>query len=110
MIKLKSLLNESTDEYRKSWLERHNAIIENGRLVAYHGTPKKNLKSIKMNGFNSHSYFSLKPDYSKRISSIYHDVPENNVIVLRVKLPLDAIDFIAGDIYSTRVINFKETL
>jgi len=110
MIKLFSFIKESIDEYKKRWLELHNAIIENGKLIAYHGTPKKNLKLIKMKGFRPHSYFSLKPDYSKQIASTYHDTPENKVVVLKVKLPLDAIDFVAGDIFSTRVIKFEETL
>ena len=110
MIKLSTLIKESTDEYRKNWLERHNAVVENGRVVAYHGTPKRNLKSIQQNGFKPHSYFSLRPEYSKRIASTYQDVPENDVVVLKVKLPLDSIDFVMSDIFSTRVINFKETL
>lgn len=110
MIKLSQLINESTDEYRKSWLERHNAIIENGRLVAYHGTPKRNLKSIKLNGFKSHSYFSLRTEYSKQIAARYHDTTEDKVVVLKVKLPLDAIDFVMSDIYSVRVIKYDETV
>ena len=110
MIKLSSLITESTEEYRKSWLERHNAIVENGRLIAYHATPTKNIKSIKLNGFKEHSYFSLRPEYSKQMASTYHDVSENKITLLKVKLPLDAIEFVASNIYSLRVIKFEETL
>ena len=102
--------NGSTEEYRKSWLERHKAIVENGRLLAYHGTPIKNLKSIKQNGFKYKTYFSLRPEYSKQIASRYHDTPEDKVVVIKVWLPLDAIDFVMSDIYSTRVIDYKETI
>lgn len=110
MIRLKSLLNESTDAYKSDWIERHRGILEDGRLVAYHGTTKKNLKSIKENGFKSHSYFSLRPEYSRRIASTYQNVPENKIVVVTVKLPLDSIDFVAGNIFSLRTIEFKETL
>jgi hypothetical protein len=103
-------ITESTEEYRKDWLSRHNATIENNRVLAYHGTPVKNLKSIKANGFKIKTYFSLRLEYSKQIASTYHDVPENKVAVLKVWLPLDAIDFVMSDIYSTRVIKFEETL
>lgn len=109
MIKLRSLL-ESTEEYKTDWLSRHNATIENNRVLAYHGTPVRNLKSIKLNGFKSKTYFSLRPEYSKQIAATYHDTPEDKVVVLKVWLPLDAIDFIMSDIYSTRVIKFEETL
>lgn len=109
MIKLKSLLKESTNEYKFDWIERHRGIIENGKLIAYHGTPKKNLKFIKENGFKPHSYFSLRKEYSRRIASIYQNIPENKIIVLMVKLPLDSIDFVASDIFAIKTILFKET-
>jgi len=109
MIKLMTLL-ESAEEYRADWISRHKGIVEHNRLLAYHGTPIKNLKSIKLNGFKSKTYFSLRPEYSKQIASTYHNTPEDKVAVLKVWLPLDAIDFIMSDIYSTRVIKFEETL
>jgi hypothetical protein len=102
---------EAESSYRKSWLERHNAqYTSDGRLIAYHGTPSKNLSSIKKNGFKYKTYFSLRPEYSKQIASTYHDTPPEKVTVLKVFLPLDAIDFIMSDIYSTRVIKFDETI
>lgn len=110
MIKLKKIILESTDEYRVDWLDRHNAIIENNRLLAYHGTPKKNLSSIKKNGFRIHTYFSLKEEYSKSIASIYHETPKTNIVVLKVWLPLNAIDFVMSDIYSIRTIKFEEII
>jgi hypothetical protein len=110
MIKLKELILESTEEYRKDWLFRHNATVENNRVLAYHGTHVKNLKSIKKNGFYEHSYFSLRYEYSKQIAATYHDISYDKVTCLKVWLPLDAIDFIMSDIYSTRVIKFEETL
>lgn len=98
-------------EYRAGWLKRHNAqYTDDGRLIAYHGTPTKNIKSIKKNGFKERTYFSLRPEYSKRIASTYHDVPEDKVTVLKVALPLDSINFIMSDIYSLRVLSFDETL
>ena len=103
-------ITESTKEYRKDWMERHNAKLDNiGRLIAYHGTPTRNLKSIQQNGFKPHSYFSLKPNYSKSISATYHNTTEDNVIVIEVHLPLNLIDFVASDIYSLNNIPFKDT-
>jgi len=118
MIKLKHLIREENDRdhkaWRKDWLERHNATFdERGRLIAYHGTPKRNLKSIKNNGFRQGSYFSLKQEYSKRIAVAYHETPEtpeSDIIVLQVKLPMDAIDFVASDIVATRPIQFSEVI
>ena len=126
-ILLKDLLNETLslednpnimkeDEhfdhaYRKSWLEKHNATYSSdGRLIAYHGTPSKNISSIKKNGFKYKTYFSLRSDYSKQIASTYHDTPPEKVTVLKVLLPLDAIDFVMGHIYSIRVIKYEETI
>jgi hypothetical protein len=97
--------------YRKSWLERHDATYSpDGRLIAYHGTPSKNISSIKKNGFQYKTYFSLRSEYSKRIASAYHDTPPEKVTVLKVLLPLDAIDFVMGHIYSIRVIKYEETI
>ena len=114
MITLKSLIKENQEEHelwRKDWLERYKAKFdEKGRLIAYHGTTKKNSKLIKQSGFKPHSYFSLNPEYSKSITSIYHNVPIDKVIVFEVHLPLDAVDFVASDIYSTREIKFEETV
>jgi hypothetical protein len=110
MIKLSTLIQESTEEYRADWIERRRGQVKDGRLLAYHGTPTKNLKSIQQNGFKQPSYFSLRPQYSKQIAATYHNVPENRVTVIEVWLPLDAIDFVAGDVYSTRVIKYEETL
>ena len=106
----KPKLLESTEEYRNDWLFRHKATVENNRVLAYHGTPTKNLKSIKTNGFRTNTYFSLRPEYSKLIAATYHDISDDKVTCLKVWLPLDAIDFVMSDIYSTRVIKFEETL
>lgn len=117
MIKLKDLIKEnweSDEEHEKwkhDWLQRYKAKFdEKGRLIAYHGTPKKNVKSIKQNGFKKKSYFSLDPNYSKRVSSIYHDTPEDKIFVFEVHLPLDAVDFVASDIYSVRPLEFEEVV
>lgn len=115
--KYKSPVTEEADEdetkrqaWRQSWLERHQAKFDDkGRVIAYHGTPTKNIPSIKKNGFRPHSYFSLRPEYSKSIASRYHDTAEKNVTVLEVHLPLNLIDFVASDIYSTDTIPFKDT-
>ena len=102
--------SESDSKWRSDWLVRHNAKFDKvGRLIAYHGTHTKNLKSIKQNGFRSHSYFSLDPKYSKQIASTYHDVPESKVTVLEVHLPLDSVDFVMADIFSVRIIQYVET-
>jgi hypothetical protein len=37
-------------------------------------------------------------------------MPEDKITVLKVALPLDAIDFVMSDIVSTRVIGFDETI
>lgn len=114
MITLKSLIKENNEEHearKQDWLKRNRAEIDNqGHLIAYHGTTKRNAQLIKQTGFRSHSYFSLNPEYSKRITSIYHNIPEDKVVVFRVHLPLDSIDFVASDIYSTREIKFEETI
>lgn len=114
MISLKALVeeveSESDSKWRSNWLVRHDAKFDKfGRLIAYHGTPTRNLKSIKENGFRPHSYFSLRSEYSKQIASTYHDVPESKVTVLEVHLPLDSIDFVMSDIFSTRIIKYEET-
>lgn len=101
---------ETSDEWRNNWLERHQAQLDSsGRVMAYHGTPTKNLTSIKQHGFRPRTYFSLNPNYSKQIASTYHSTPEHKITVLKVFLPLEAIDFVASDIFSTRNIPFKET-
>jgi hypothetical protein len=114
MIKLKNILREVSqeewekwrisDEYkewRKSWLERHNATFDNkGRLIAYHGTTPNRVKLIKQTGFNNRSNFSLKKDYSRHWG----------IVVLKVGLPLDAIDFCASDIHSIRRIGWEEVI
>lgn len=110
MIKFKQLLNEVMDAYKSDWINRYQAVVENGRLIAYHGTTPQNYISIQKNGFKPGAYFSLDSGYSKRITSIYHNIPQKNVILIRVKLPLDAVDFVAGDIVANRTINFNETL
>lgn len=114
MIKLKFLIKEiSEDEYkqwrsskeykkwRKDWLTRHNAKFDGlGRVIAYHGTSPNKAKSIKQNGFNTRSYFSLNPEYSKKWGRF----------VFNVYLPLDAIDFVASDIVAIRPIKFDEVI
>jgi hypothetical protein len=113
-ILLKSLLRENDEkhiEWRADWLKRHKATYtDDNRLIAYHGTPSKNISGIKKNGFKERTYFSLRPEYSKRIASTYHDMPEDKITVLTVALPLDAIDFISSDIMSLRNIGFDETI
>jgi hypothetical protein len=101
--------NQTDEEYRKSWLERHEAEFdERGRLIAYHGTPTKNLKSIKQNGFRYKSYFSLRPEYSQFMAHRYHDTPKEKVTVLKVHLPLEKIDFVMSDVYATEVLKWNE--
>lgn len=114
MIKLKNIIKEisqeeydqwrSSDEYkewRKLWLERHNATFdEKGRLIAYHGTTPNKAKSIKQTGFRSGSYFSLKKEYSRHWG----------IVVFKVALPLDAVDFVASDIKSNRPIKWEEVI
>jgi len=103
-------ITEVIDDYKSDWIDRYKAIVENGRIIAYHGTTTKNYKLIKKTGFRKRSYFSIRPEYSKRIVSIYHNIPESKVILMKVKLPLDAIDFVGGDIVSNREIGLDETL
>ena len=113
MIKLKSIIFEENenDVWRKDWLKRYRAKFDDkGRLIAYHGTTRKNARLIKQSGFRPHSYFSLDPNYSRSIASTYHDVPEDKVVVFEVHLPLDAVDFVASDIFSTRLIKFEEVI
>jgi 2'-5' RNA ligase len=94
-------LKESTDEYKKDWLERHRATFDDkGRLIAYHGTTPNNAKSIKLNGFRTGSNFSLRKEYSRHWG----------IVVFKVHLPLDAIDFIMSDIKATRPIAFSEVV
>jgi hypothetical protein len=101
MIKLKSLLLENNDEARrKDWLERHQATFDNNRLIAYHGTTPFKAKFIKQNGFKEGSYFTLRPSYAKHWGSV----------VLPVKLPLEAIDFVSSDIIALRNINWAEII
>lgn len=112
MIKLKDLLEISqehlewfsTDEYKKwrsDWLSRYNAKLDNkGRVEAYHGTTAQKAKSIKLNGFNERSYFSLNPEYSKLYGKT----------ILKVYLPLDAIDITGPDIYAIRKIQWNEVI
>jgi hypothetical protein len=103
-------INEFGAAWKADWMRRRNIQLDSlGRLPAYHGTPTKNLKSIKENGFRSGTYFSLKSEYSKQIASTYHNTPINRITVLEVSLPLDAIDFVGPDIVSTRVIKLEET-
>jgi len=110
MIKLKNIITESGAAWKADWMIRRNIQLDSlGRLPAYHGTPTKNLQSIKENGFRSHTYFSLKSEYSKQIASNYHNTPLSKVTVIEVFLPLNAIDFVGPDIFSTRVIKFEET-
>ena len=111
-LESQSKINESLDnEKGKDWLERHGAKFdEKGRVIAYHGTLKKNVPVIKKNGFKSHAYFSLKSDYSRRIVSIYKNVSEDKVYVFEVHLPLNLIDFVASDIFAISDIPFKETV
>ena len=99
--KSKDLLSEENDEWKRDWLERHNAPLdEKGRLVAYHGTTPNNSKLIKQNGFKKGSYFSLRKEYSKNWG----------IIILKVALPLDAVSFVASDIVSTRPIAWNEVI
>lgn len=102
---------EGHKEWRQNWLKRYEAeFTPDGRLIAYHGTPTRNVKSIKANGFRKKSYFSLRPEYSKHIAARYHDTPENKVSVMKVYLPLEKVDFIMGDIYSTEPIPYSEVV
>lgn len=111
MIKLKSILLESNEKYRKDWLKRYEAnFTPDDRLIAYHGTTLRNSKLIKQTGFKENSYFSLKPEYSKSITSIYHDIPENKVVVFKVYLPLNSVEFVSSDIFSIRPIKYTETI
>jgi len=115
MIKLKPLLNEISngdrDAWRKDWLERHNAKFDaTGRLIAYHATSRPKSKLIQQEGFRQGSYFSLNPEYSKRVVMNYHDLKPSGVVLFTVHLPLDAIDFVASDIVAIRPIQFSETI
>jgi hypothetical protein len=102
-------VTESNDpEWKKDWLERHRAKLDDkGRIIAYHGTPTRNLPSIRKNGFRPRSYFTLRPEYAKSIATTYHDT--DKVTVIEVHLPFDAVDMVMSDIYALRNIPFGET-
>jgi hypothetical protein len=102
-------MTENNDvKWKQDWLERHRAKLdEKGRIIAYHGTPTRNLPSIKKNGFRPHSYFTLRPEYAKSIATTYHDT--KNVTVIEVHLPIDAVDMVMSDIYALKTIPFGDT-
>jgi hypothetical protein len=102
-------IRENNDvAWKKDWLERHRAKLDDkGRIIAYHGTPTRNLPSIRKNGFRPRSYFTLRPEYAKSIATTYHDT--DKVTVIEVHLPVDAVDMVMSDIYALRNITFGET-
>jgi hypothetical protein len=114
IVKSIKTIKESTEEeyqhwiksgeykkWRQGWLDRHNANLdEKGRLLVFHGTTPRRVKSIRETGFRKGSYFTLNPSYARHWG----------ISIMKVKLPLDAIDFVGPDIVAIRPIGYDELI
>ena len=72
------------------WLERHypNYPVENGKVIAYHATPRTTLPLIKKHGLKPGSKLTHNPEMAAHQAARDRDLKPTQVVVLRVKVPV----------------------
>ena len=102
MISLLKILKETyppeTKEQRnKRWIEGNKIPVdEKGRVILYHGTPKKNVKLIKQNGFKEGTMFADDYASAEHYAKRDRELSAKSIYVFKVHLPLDSFRVSAG--------------